>query len=449
VKLSKLTITETTCFKKVSLDLTRDGKPAEWIIILGENGTGKSTLLKMLALNLMGSRMPLDVVDRFRLAKFAANGSKSVPHCYTEIAASWHDTNKERGIINYTSENSVPIQRLRGEIFVGSVRHGGDTSDRLYKSLFSEEVQGGWFCAGYGPWRRASFSGRSLRQENVSALGSTKSGRFASLFNEDYSLSAFTEWIIDLEYQVLKNPQDYYTNRVFTLATSIFANSLPGFKFHSINSNKEIILTDGKMEITVDQLSDGYKSVASWTGDLVKLLIEAFPNSEDPTKEEGVVIIDEIDIHLHPKWQRDIVNQTRRVFPNIQFIVTTHSPFVAQDLTENDKLFVTRQNGDDVQIYEWTQQLIGWRVDQILTSELFGLKTTRGEEIEDLETERNRLTEKSFYQEFSIRDAERLNSLDNKILKMKSNPAEESDRDLVYDAASLFLDLIKQEQEKK
>ena len=75
-------------------------------------------------------------------------------------------------------------------------------------------------------------------------------------------------------------------------------------------------------------LSDGLKLMA-WVGDLVTRLSQAFPNAENPLEQEGIVLIDEIDIHLHPTWQRQILSQLRRTFPKIQFIVTTHSPLVA------------------------------------------------------------------------------------------------------------------------
>jgi predicted ATP-binding protein involved in virulence len=119
-------------------------------------------------------------------------------------------------------------------------------------------------------------------------------------------------------------------------------------------------------------LSDGYRSLLALSGDLVWRLIQAFPGTTDPLKEEGVVLIDELDIHLHPTWQRDIAELLRRQFPNLQFIVATHSPLIAAGA------------GDDAQtlkfaffegraIVEEVKNISALRVDAILQSPAFDL----------------------------------------------------------------------------
>jgi predicted ATP-binding protein involved in virulence len=82
-------------------------------------------------------------------------------------------------------------------------------------------------------------------------------------------------------------------------------------------------------------LSDGFRSIMALAGDLIWRLIEAFPESNNPLLEEGVVLIDELDIHLHPTWQRNIAGLLRRTFPHIQFIMATHSPLVAASAGED------------------------------------------------------------------------------------------------------------------
>lgn len=82
----------------------------------------------------------------------------------------------------------------------------------------------------------------------------------------------------------------------------------------------------------LDQLSDGERSLLAIMADLVRRLSLANPEIADPLQGAGVVLIDEIELHLHPTWQRNVIEKLRTTFPNIQFIATTHSPFVIQSL---------------------------------------------------------------------------------------------------------------------
>ncbi len=85
-------------------------------------------------------------------------------------------------------------------------------------------------------------------------------------------------------------------------------------------------------DLQIDQLSGGYKAVLSVVADIAKRLAIANPDAENPLEEEAVILIDELDLHLHPRWQKTIVEDLKRTFPNCQFIITTHSPFIIQSL---------------------------------------------------------------------------------------------------------------------
>ena len=87
-------------------------------------------------------------------------------------------------------------------------------------------------------------------------------------------------------------------------------------------------IPEGKRELRIEQLSDGFKIITAMVADIASRMAEANPEVENPLLMSGIVLIDEIDLHLHPKWQRKILRQLRNTFPNVQFIVTTHSPIV-------------------------------------------------------------------------------------------------------------------------
>ena len=93
-------------------------------------------------------------------------------------------------------------------------------------------------------------------------------------------------------------------------------------------------------EIRVDLLSDGEKCTLAMFGDLARRLALANPDMENPLEGEGIVLIDEIELHMHPSWQRRVLGVLRYIFPNIQFIVTTHSPQILGETDDSYNIFV-------------------------------------------------------------------------------------------------------------
>jgi len=124
--------------------------------------------------------------------------------------------------------------------------------------------------------------------------------------------------------------------------------------------------------VRVDGLGYGYQTMIAWVVDLAKRLFERYPNSNNPLAEPAIVLIDEIDLHLHPEWQRKIIQFLTAQFPNTQFIVTSHSPLIVQS-ADNINLVLLEKKGEQVTI---TQPDIttykGWTIEEIL-GELMGL----------------------------------------------------------------------------
>jgi predicted ATP-binding protein involved in virulence len=140
-------------------------------------------------------------------------------------------------------------------------------------------------------------------------------------------------------------------------------------------------------------------------------MVERYPDSPDPLAEPAVVLVDEIDLHLHPKWQRKLMGFLTERFPNTQFIATAHSPLVAQAAADAN-LAVLRRDGDHVVIENDVDNIRGWRIDQILTSDLFGLETARPEHIEKLLLERKAILTKP---KLTRADEKRLKELEAEI----------------------------------
>ncbi len=124
-----------------------------------------------------------------------------------------------------------------------------------------------------------------------------------------------------------------------------------------------VVNKNGK-KLDVGQLSQGEKSLMSLVGDIARRLAMMNPALENPLEGEGIVLIDEIDMHLHPTWQRSVIGNLNKTFPNCQFILTTHSPIV---ISETPNLLVYAL--DDGEITR-LNNLYGMDVNDVLLSEM-------------------------------------------------------------------------------
>ncbi len=117
--------------------------------------------------------------------------------------------------------------------------------------------------------------------------------------------------------------------------------------------------------LTLQQLSDGEKIILALTGDLARRTALANPNLDNPLLGGGIVLIDEIELHMHTTWQRKIINKLTQLFPNLQFIITTHSPQVLGELDEDINIFLVNKTETGFQTEKY-KSLIAWDVNSIL-----------------------------------------------------------------------------------
>jgi hypothetical protein len=198
-------------------------------------------------------------------------------------------------------------------------------------------------------------------------MSNPKLAAHLSIFGEDVALSEALNWLKELNYKQLEqNPEgDILT------PLRAFINQ-PGFLPHgarlkSISSNGVFFVDANGYEMPVESLSDGYRSILSMTFDLIRQLQRSYPdtklfsNDSQQVVMPGVVLIDEVDAHLHPSWQRRIGPWFREHFPQMQFIVTTHSPFVCQAAEAGTVWRLPRPGSDDE-----CQQIVGVELDRLL-----------------------------------------------------------------------------------
>lgn len=133
-------------------------------------------------------------------------------------------------------------------------------------------------------------------------------------------------------------------------------------------------INGNKITLSVNQLSDGEKCLMAMVGDIVRRMTIANPQLSDPLLGQGIILIDEIDLHLHPLWQRDVVSRLTETFPNCQFIISTHSPHVITHV-QTESLFFLDITADGLRS-EHPQKSYGMTAERVL-EDLMGLTTTR------------------------------------------------------------------------
>jgi predicted ATP-binding protein involved in virulence len=187
-------------------------------------------------------------------------------------------------------------------------------------------------------------------------------------FDNTNDFRDFYEWFKTEEDNELREKADNpnYRNIKLDAVRGAIERMIRGYKNLRIRLNpSRMIITNSKGEdLRVEQLSGGYKAVLSLVSDIAKRLTLANLNSNNPLEEEAIVLIDELDLHLHPKWQKTIVADLKRTFPNCQFIITTHSPFIIQSLEKEELI-----NLDKNEAYE-EGSFAGWSIEEIQEYEM-------------------------------------------------------------------------------
>lgn len=182
---------------------------------------------------------------------------------------------------------------------------------------------------------------RAVPSDRSPTKGSA-SGGFAAAYadafsNRELRLAEFAAWMQVQEALKDEQPAAKKVLAAFERAVKRFLPSYSKLRVEG-DGRPRLVINNGKTTLDVRQLSDGERGTLALVLDLTRRLAQANPELNDPAKEvEAIVLIDEIDLHLHPRWQRQIVVNLAEVFPKCQFIATTHSPQVIGEV-EHDRI---------------------------------------------------------------------------------------------------------------
>jgi hypothetical protein len=339
-------------FRRLRVRFTDD-----WTVLLGDNGAGKSSILRALAFALCGDSVLPGEADRLLM------------------------TDRKSGFIEVTVGGTKYMTSLERE------RHGV----RVIASVPTPVETGDMLAIGFPAFRGVSRKAPSgPREDRVLGVGHPSDLEALRTGSVDDRFDDLQQWLINLA--VVHGANDIFGNadRAGERLDSVFAlweRLMPGMRlrYAGLNSARWEVLAhlDGTT-VPLHTFSQGALSTISWIGTLVRRLVDRYGKRIDELANmPALIIVDELDAHLHPEWQRLIVPRLREALPNLQVIATTHSPLIVGSLEAGEVLTLHRTPAGDGRVEE-SEQFRGWRADQILTSPAFGLDTSR-----DAETERD------------------------------------------------------------
>lgn len=339
--------------------------PGNWHVILGDNASGKTSLLRALALTL------LDREERDALR---------------QDWASWLRHGSSQGRVDVTLSHDNAASQTLSLALRRTPRNGG-SAGHIVDVQSSETLRYGGFLAAYGPFRR--FTGGDPEWLK-SFHAHPRTQRVITLFEERAALSDALEWMKDLwvRAQTVKPPPP---EKAFLKKLRAFINGTgflpPGVELLEPNADGVWCVDGNGQRVLAIELSDGYRAALSLVLDLLRHLAAEYGHdkvfvgkSPHTIAPGGIVLIDEPDAHLHPTWQQRIGDWFKRCFPNMQFLVSTHSPIVCQAA---DSVLLLPAPGDEAPARMATRgELDRLRYGDVLdafATDFFGRKVTRSE----------------------------------------------------------------------
>ena len=353
---------------------------AGWSVLTGDNAAGKTSVLKAIAMAIVGP-------DTARALQPSLAGWIRVGASHGTIAVQIAGAEEDKFTTGRPSEEpfyaELVLETRGGEIYPAP----GDKYRKKKKSALNgpwAAGQGAWFAVAYGPFRRL-YGTSTDAQKLMSSPG--KPPRFATLFKEDATLGEGQTWLKELQFKSLelREREKALLKDVLDLLDADFLRN--GLKVARVDSEGLWLVDEAGMILPLSEMSDGYRSSLALLIDILRHLSDVFPGSPLVVREgsevwvphRGVVLIDEVDAHLHPEWQRQIGFWLKRHFPNVQFIVSSHSAFVCQAADELGVYALSSKSMDEpvrLEADEW-QKIIAGTIDQILKSNAFRLTHTR------------------------------------------------------------------------
>lgn len=386
--VDQVTLRNIRGFDNLDFELARpNGTHAGWTVFTGDNGSGKSALLKAIAIGLVG--------------RDAARSLQPSFHRWIRHGAGEDEASIQLEVVRREDDDQlVSSGKAPGSSFPAKLvlTNGGkettlqsarpskkqETYQTPERTIWATDASG-WFSCGYGPFRRVF--GASPEATRLMVAPTTE--RFVTMFQEAASLAEVDQWLRNLKHKELENKtaeREQLALLLEILDDELMPNQI---RVDRVDSDGLWLKDRNDVRLSWGEMSDGYRAALALLADIVRHLITVY-GPEGLTgrdakgklfiRRSGVVLVDEIDAHLHPEWQREIGFWLKRHFPAIQFLVTTHSPLICQAADENG-LFVLPEPGSGMPPRRLSdddyKRVIASRPDTILLTPAFGLQNTR------------------------------------------------------------------------
>lgn len=419
VKLLRVQLENIGPFRSQSFDFS-----GQWNVLLGDNGVGKSTVLKAIAVGISG-----DAAKGY--AEHLIKGGRPSGTITLEIES---EVNKQRATKTYVtkilrSDTGVEIQSLPT------------------RALHAED----WVVIGFPPLRYMSWS-REVESPSVRDVPVPADLLPLITSEPDPRPNQIKNWLFKLDHQIQREINEGLTETTNTRMRDAFyriiAELTPGLKIQPGKINLEeqevtVVTDDG--EVPLESISQGTISLIGWVGVVLRRLFEIYGEEAAPLNQSALVLIDEIDAHMHPEWQRLLAPQVRKLFPNLQVISTTHSPLIVPSLLPNEIIRLQRDSETrDVRILVTDYNVQDYRTDQILTSPLFGLESSLAPVLQE---QVSRYTELTAREELTPEEQLELERLAYEIGIKLPSPAERAEARIAYNLIQYALNKHLEEME--
>lgn len=392
--ITSLEIENIRTIEKLQIDFNSKSK---CLIFSGNNGSGKSTILRCIAMGITDEDSAASVLRELS-GEFISRGKE-------EGIIKIYLTNRRNKYLIQTKIKSLPAFE---KVYQTTYKY----QKGKYKEFKQEEFP--WeqiFIAGYGAGVRNLGTADYQYYVPIDAL--------YSLFRYDVPLQnpelSIRRIIESARKRGGKNRGDYYAKNMEVYLTDILKKVL------NLKHKDKVLLTATSIEVQSDwgkqelsTLGDGYISTITWILDLFSwwmLHLKLDHKNVFSNKEiKGIVLIDEIEQHLHPIWQVKIMELLRDSFPNIQFMSTTHSPLVISSEIDVPVLVLNKQNPSILMVS-------GWLAEDVYR-EVMGLKSSRGSDVKSYINEYKQLHQKKLNKKAKRADLLRLKFLKNRLLNL-------------------------------
>lgn len=363
------------CFGEAELRLQYPGRTGRGVselknvnIVLGDNGAGKSSVLRALAIAVLAPALLESGFVPYRLVRRSKQKQLRVTPSILKVDA----------VADKEECRSARLDSKSLDLVARIDRREGGSLDRLSlantrKSLIAktlyDDFSPAFFVVGYGATRRVETSEYS--ESSARRSRGLRYQRVAGLFEDQVALRPLRTWLYRLQQKGLSRYEE---------AIELFNRVLPEnlrFSGQFNEAEDQYIFDFNGLPTPLSSLSDGYKSFIGWVGDLIGHLADVAPNRSAMDQVTGIVLVDEIDLHLHPEWQRSVVPSIAAAFPKLQFVFTTHSPIITSTVRRENVFVAETAEDGTATIKQLREHVYGRGVEQLLLSSYFGLLTTR------------------------------------------------------------------------